>query len=259
MTTPFSTLLRLRTLAVLLAATCAGTAHAVDFTIGAGVGYAPKYEGSKEYKFGPSPVINIAGENWFIGGRGNGPAVGVMFNITPEWTSGLYLGMQGGRKEKDGKRLRGTDEIKHHSVGGIFTEYQMGRFGVGLTYYQAFKSQYGSGLMLDLSYLAWMSDSGNTSFSLGANAHWSSKKAMNTWFGVKAHEARASGGQLKPYEMKGGMRSYGLSATLTHQLSANWSADLSLGMQSLAGKTKDSPLVEKRNSTFGSLSVSYQF
>lgn len=259
MTTSPLPLPRLRVLAALLAASCAGAAHAVDFSLGAGVGYAPKYEGASKYEFSPFPVLSISGENWFIGGKGAGPAAGLQYSITPEWTTGVFVGLQGGRKEKDGDRLYGTEEIKNHGVGGLFTEYQLGRFGVGLTYYQAFKRQYGSGALLDLSYQVWESASGATSLSLEANAHWSSKKAMNTWFGVTPAEALASSGQLTPYELKGGMRSYGISATLSHQFAPRWNAALSVGMQSLAGKAKDSPLVEKRNAAVGSLSIAYQF
>lgn len=259
MTTSPSTLLASKTLAALLALSCTGAAHAVDFSVGAGAGYAPKYEGAKKYEFSPFPVLSISGDNWFIGGKGNGPAAGLQYAITPEWKTGVFVGLHGGRKEKDGDRLFGTDEIKNHGVGGLFTEYQLGRFGIGLTYYQAFKREYGSGALLDLSYQAWESASGTTSLSVGANAHWSSKKAMNTWFGVTAAQARASGGQLTPYELKGGMRSYGVSATLSHQFAPRWTTSVTVGMQSLAGKTKDSPLVEKRNGAVGSVSIAYEF
>lgn len=100
MTTSPLSLSALRNLAALLALSCASAAHAVDFSVGAGVGYAPKYEGAKKYEFSPFPVLSISGENWFIGGKGNGPAAGLQYAITPEWRTGVFVGLHGGRKEK---------------------------------------------------------------------------------------------------------------------------------------------------------------
>lgn len=235
-------------------------ANAVEITVGGGLAYGPKYEGAKKFEFSPFPLLSVQGENWFLGSEDNLASAGIYYPITAAWNIGLVGSYQGGRKAKDDDRLRGTSDLNNHGILGIYSQYQYERWGFNLAYYQATKKDYGAGALASISWLAWQSDSENTSLSFETFAQWSNKKALNTYFGVTPQEAQASGGQLHAYSIdKSGLRSYGASVTLTHRITANWTSSFDVGIYSIAGKAKRSPLVEKRQAAVASMGISYTF
>ncbi len=226
-------------------------------SIGLGLGFIPKYEGSEDYRALPVPLINYSNGNFFISPRAGLPAMGLKTDLSDNWSAGVFLGMGLGRKADKSSRLEGMDDIDFHGAAGVYTEWRPGPFSIGAAYYQALRSGYGGTAELRGTYLAWQE--GNDALRLGVSTHWASGDSMKTHFGVKRHEAAASHGRLRAYSPSSGFKSASVYGTWHHQLSGNWSMVTLLGVQTLLGDAADSPIVEDKTSLFGNIGIMYSF
>ncbi|TGV07157.1 MipA/OmpV family protein [Alcaligenaceae bacterium 429] len=226
-------------------------------TIGVGVGFIPKYEGAEDYRALPSPIIDYKNGNFFISPRAGLPSAGWQTEITNDWSAGVFLGMGLGRRASMSSHLTGTDRIKFHGNAGVFTEWRPGNWALGAAYYQALHNGYGGVAEFRGSYQVW--SAAGTTFRVGANTEWASGDSMKTFFGVKQHEANASGGRLTRYNPSSGFKSASLFGTWNQELSQNWNLVGVLGFKRLLGDAADSPIVEDKTSVFGSVGVTYSF
>ena len=110
---------------------------------------------------------------------------------------------------------------------------------------------------LRASYLAWRDDS--NALRVGVNAEWANGDAMQTWYGVTPGQAARSRAGLHAYSPSSGFQSASLYAAWSHQLSARWSTVATLGVSTVLGDARDSPLVERDSNVFGSVGMVYAF
>src|SRR3546814_7482335 len=68
---------------VLLGVAAGQGAQAQNF-IGAGAAFLPEYDGAKDYRFLPVPLINYENGNFFISPRAGLPATGLQWDLEPE-------------------------------------------------------------------------------------------------------------------------------------------------------------------------------
>lgn len=234
-----------------------GAALAQETTVGVGLGFAPKYEGSTHYGARFSPMLKHRNGHLFLGPRSGMPAAGVQTDINEHWTVGTFVSLSQRRRASDSSRLHGMDDIQRHGNLGVFTAFKLGDAQLDASYYQALKSGYGANITADLSYKLWQA--GSSQLRVGTELKWSNEKAMDTYFGVRAQEAAASGGRLPTYEASAGLRSYAIYGLATHQLNNSWHVHGLLGINNLSGDAKDSPIVEKKSSVFGGVGLGYSF
>lgn len=226
-------------------------------SVGLGIGFIPKYEGSGDYRALPVPLINYQNGNFFISPRAGLPSAGLKTDLGNNWSAGVFLGMGLGRESHWSSRLEGTDDIDFRGVAGVYTEWRPGPFSIGAAYYQALHSGYGGAAELRGTYLAWTG--GNDSLRFGVSTHWANGDSMQTNFGVRQHEAAASRGRLRAYSPSAGFKSASAYGTWHHQLGGKWSMVTTLGVKSLLGDAADSPIVEDETSVFGNIGVMYSF
>lgn len=226
-------------------------------SIGLGVGFIPKYEGSENYRALPIPIINYHNGNFFISPRAGLPSLGLKTDLTDNWSAGVFLGMHLGRDSDDSARLNGMDDIDFHGVAGLYTEWRPGPFSIGAAYYQALHSGYGGTLELRGSYQAWKS--ATDSLRLGVSTQWANGDAMQTHFGVTQREAAASRGRLRAYSPSAGFKSASAFGVWSHHLGGSWNLNTVLGVKTLLGDAADSPIVEDKVSVFGNVGVTYSF
>lgn len=226
-------------------------------TIGAGVGFMPKYEGAKNYRARPFPLVTHENGNFFIAPKAEMPAIGLQADLASNWKIGVFGGLQWGRKASDDHRLYGTDRIKRHGAAGVFTQANLGDVSLNATYYHALKKNYGGGLQLGASYGVW--SEGPSSLRVGGVLSFVDDDAMSTNFGVKHHEAAASRGRLHHYDPSGGLKSYTLYGSYSHSFSNSWALNTTLGLKNLTGSARNSPLVERKASVYGSVGLGYSF
>jgi len=225
--------------------------------IGLGVGAVPVYEGSREYRALPVPLINYDAGHFFISPRAGLPAMGLKTDLGPDWTAGAFVGMALGRKADDSDRTEGLDDIDFHGTYGAFIEWSPGPYSVMAAYRQAARSGYGGTLELRATYDAWR-DTRNR-LTLGASTQWANDDAMQTWFGVTPSQAARSRAGLETYSPSSGFKSVALFGTWAHRIDTRWSAVTTLGVNTLVGDARDSPLTERKTNVFANVGVIYAF
>lgn len=225
--------------------------------IGMGVGAIPVYEGSSEYRALPVPLIQYQSGHFFISPRAGLPAMGLKFDLAPDWTTGAFVGMGLGRKADDADLTKGLEDIDFHGTYGAFIEWSPGDFSVIAAYRQAAKSGYGATLDLRATYTAWR-DTRNR-VSIGANTQWADSDYMQTWFGVTPSQAARSRAGLDTYSASSGFKSVSVFGTWTHNFNDRWAAVTTLGVSTLAGDARDSPLTDRETNAFAHVGVIYAF
>lgn len=225
--------------------------------IGLSVGYVPVYEGSREYRALPVPLVNYHSGNFFISPRAGLPAMGLQTALAPDWKAGVFVGMGLGRDSSDADRTKGMDDIDFHGTYGAFVEWAPGPLSLEAAYRQAARSGYGGTLELRATYAAWQE--GAHRVNIGASTQWASHDAMQTWYGVTSSQAASSRAGLSTYSPSSGFKSAALFATWSYRINPSWSTITTLGVNTLLGDARDSPLTERRANMFGSVGVVYAF
>lgn len=238
--------------------TGAGAAHAQSGNfIGLGVGVVPVYEGSSEYRALPVPLINYHSGNFFITPRMGLPAMGLKTSLAKDLDAGVFVGMSLGRKADDADRTKGLDDIKFHAAYGAYMEWRPGRYSLGVGYKQAARSGYGGTLELRASYAALMTE--NHVVQVGVRTEWANSDYMQTWYGVTSSQSARSREGLSAYSPSSGFKSAGLYTSWSYRINPSWSAVSTIGVNTLLGDARDSPLTERKTNLFGSVGVAYRF
>lgn len=86
-----------------------------------------------------------------------------------------------------------------------------------------------------------------------------SADAMQTNFGVKPHEAARSGGALRTYKPSGGLKSASVYGVYTYSFNQSLSLNTALGIKTLTGDARNSPLTEQKTSLYGAIGLGYSF
>ena len=246
-----------------------------SLTVGLGVGYAPTYEGSDDYRIIPGGVVRgkVGGHSFYTRG------LQLYFDAIPE-ADGPGLDIAIGPVV--GLRLNRTSGIKDAQVralGKLDTAYEVGGFaGIGQT--GVITSDYDN-LSFRVSYLK---DVGNaheshiitpsieygaplsrqTFVGLSLSADFVGNGYADYYFDVSPAGSLASG--LAAYEADGGFKSWSLSLAGAHAISGDLLGGVSLfavgSYTRLRGDFADSPVVStagSANQWFGAIGLSYTF
>ncbi|AHV93301.1 MipA/OmpV family protein [Bordetella holmesii] len=244
-------------LAAVAVAACSQAAAQSQNFIGLGVGVVPVYDGSSEYRTVPLPLINYESGNFFITPRAGLPAMGLKTTLAPDLSAGVFIGANLGRDASDADRTRGIGDIKFHAAYGAYVEWAPGRYSLGAAYRQAAHSGYGGALELRTSYAVLQTE--RNSVRVGAATQWGSRDDMQTWFGVTSSQAANSREGLSTYSPSAGFKSASVFASWAYLFDARWSLLTNLGVSSVLGDARDSPLNERRTNLFGSVGMVYAF
>ncbi|EFF73359.1 MipA/OmpV family protein [Achromobacter piechaudii] len=226
-------------------------------SIGLGVGAIPVYEGSSQYRAMPVPLINYHAGNFFITPRMGLPAMGLKTSLATDLDAGVFLGLGLGRDADDADRTKGLDDIDFHAAYGAYVEWRPGRYSLGAGYKQAARSGYGGTLQLRASYAAIMTE--QHVVQVGVSTEWANHDAMQTWFGVTSSQAARSREGLSTYSPSSGFKSAALYTTWIYRIDRSWSTVSTVGVSTLLGDARDSPLTERKSNMFGSVGVMYRF
>lgn len=235
----------------------AGGAVQAENSVGLGLGIVPEYAGSKDYHVRPVPQLSYERGAFFVGTNDGLPTLGLQTRLAPDWQAGVFAGFRLGRDADDHDHLKGLDDIDAHATAGAFVRWQPGRWRFTATAIQALRSGYGTRVELNGSYAIW--EAGRNAVRLGAETTWASHDDMSTWFGVSSSESARSEAGLGSYSAGAGFRSATLYANWRYALDQQWTLSTTLGVRSLLGDARDSPIVERRTSAYGVVGVSYRF
>lgn len=223
--------------------------------IGLGVGFGPKYSGSRTTQIGVGPMIKYQKGMFFIDSIGAPLSTGIQTKLSDTLTTGVFLGIVGGRDARE--RLSGLRDIKTHANYGAFLHWAPGAFALDLDLMQAAKKGYGHSIGLNASYGVF--ETPQHAFRLGVGTVWASDGDMRTNFGVNQRESRRSKHGLKAYKPSAGFKNATAYASWRFKLDKHWSTTTVVGVQTLLADARNSPITERKTSAYGGVGVSYRF
>jgi outer membrane scaffolding protein for murein synthesis (MipA/OmpV family) len=240
-------------------------AFAVDFTIGAGVGFAPDYQGSEDYE--PVPLWNLrAGDLYhpdtyvqIIGTKLNS-------NFMPH--ENFRIGLSGQyimkRSDVDNNQVDNMSNTDDGVLLGVLLGYDF-KFDGGSVLGVEFDPRWDiqddiGGLFTARVKYTRPFGGGDWIFRAGAESTYASGEYMDEYFGVTAGDAARSG--LSQYSADSGFMDIGLSTGLTYKFSDSWSTTGTAAYKRLLGDAKDSPVTDdagSANQFFAGLLVNFSF
>lgn len=214
-----------------------------------------EYLGAKDGKVSVMPNINYHWANGVFAGLSNG--VGVNFAKDPALAYGVRATLNLGRKESASTALRGLGDIKARPELGLFANMHLSR---ELQLTSSLRHGSGNdrkGLLIDLGANYSLPLSPALRVSAGVAATWANAAHTQEHFGVTTRQASASG--YGAYAPGAGIRDVRASVSATYALTPQWFVSGVLSTSTLQGDAKNSPLVQRKNSTSAVLSVAYGF
>ncbi|GGB38648.1 membrane protein [Roseibium aquae] len=224
-----------------------------DIDIGLGAVMQPRYAASDSYILTPFPIINVG--RFFVPGLGQvadgRKRQGVFFFPS--------FGFVGERSASDDRDLTGTRDVDWALELGLGAGYRTENWRVFGELRQGINGHTGQVGQLGFDAIFYPTD--RIEFSAGPRAGFAFGDYMDTYFGVTAAEAAASGGRLAQYDPDSGFTSLGLSARASYDLTDRARFHLQGGYDRLIGDAADSPIakVGDENQFFIGAGVSYRF
>lgn len=206
----------------------------VDLGVGAMV--KPRYEAADSYLVYPFPLISV--------GRFYVPGFGQV--VDGRRRSGVFLypsfGFVGERKASDTTDLTGTNKINWAVELGLGGGFRTEHFRAFAELRQGFNGHTGQVGQLGVDAIIYPAE--KWELLIGPRAEFASGGYMDTYFGVSATEAAASGGRLTQYDPGAGFKSVGLEARVSYDLNDDVRLHLQGGYDRLIGDAADSPIAK---------------
>ncbi len=211
-----------------------------QFELGLGVKAAPAYEGSDEYKAGPSLGGSL--DALSIGSINIQPGDDLGFGIAPSFR---YLSE---RTASDHKILTGINDVDAAFELGAKVSYRWQGTEVFAAMRRGVTGH--DGIVLDLGADAILQPAERTTVRIGPRVSLANEAYMDTYFSVPGTATN-----LAPYDADGGVKSYGLEMTVRQDLSDTWAIEGSLGYDRLSGQAGDSPIAKAGSRDQGTIGI----
>lgn len=234
----------------------AATEQEWSLTLGAGIGIAPLYEGSRAYALSPLPYAEGSLQTEQLG----------MFSFsnaglswTPlsndRWQASLLLSQDGGRDEhfnqsqirgdeQDRDHLDGMGNVKSTMEAGVALGYQLGSMTLSLQAMQDVQERGHRGVWVDLGLSRELELAPRWSSTLSLQTRWADSDYMQSLFGVDAEQAARSG--FRQYNPSAGLKSVNLGGSLNYAVNDHWTLVMMVDAGELVGDAANSPIVQSR-------------
>lgn len=223
-----------------------------NLTLGAAAITSPAWQGSRDQALSLFPNIRLAYSDILFASVSEG--VGWAALRKDGWRAGPLIKPRFGRNESNGgspfliaggsTALIGMGNVKFAGEAGGFVEKQFGprrAWRVRGEVRQGFGGH--KGLVADAS-LAYRTPIGRAIATFGPNVTAAGSQFVQTYYGVDARQSLRTG--LARYDAKGGIVSYGLSASFLRPLDRRSAITVFTNLDRLSGPAADSPLVRER-------------
>ncbi|WP_073014928.1 MipA/OmpV family protein [Roseibium suaedae] len=224
-----------------------------EVDLGVGVNLAPKYETAESYLLSPFPLISV--------GRFYVPGLGQV--VDGKRKTGVFFypsfGFIGERKPSDSADLNGTRKVNWALELGLGGGYRAEHWRVFAEFRQGVNGHHGQVGRFGADAIIFPMD--RVELSFGPRADFASGSYMDTYFGVTAAEAAASGGRLSAYNPDGGFKSLGLETRISYDWTDDVRVHLQGGYNRLIGDAAKSPLAKNgsKDQFNVGLGVTYKF
>ena len=220
-------------------------------TIGGGVALTPRYEGAAKDRFRAVPLLEIDNGHFFASTtRG----LGYNFSDDKATQYGLRVSLAPYRRQTADPHLNGMGDLSLGVEGGAFYNTRFDQW-----YVTSSVATGNRGAHIDLGGGYEFKLSPSDQLRAGVEATWANNKYMQTYFGVTAAQAAASGGVLTAYTTSSGVKDYALKANWTHAYNKEWFSNAGVTVKQLSGSAKNSPITQRQTNTSVSFVVGYHF
>jgi outer membrane protein len=241
-----------------------GPGQGLKFTLGAGAGAAPDYEGSDDYELVPLwnlRVANLYHPQTFV--QVIGPRLRSNFLPSDHWRLGLA-----------GQFIKERDDVENNQVDDLESVDPSVMLGVLAGYDFLADPQQNLTLELearqdvanDNGFLATVRGvyggrlTERWRFAGSVGSTWASEDYMSSYFGIDASDAARSG--LDQFSADEGFKDVSVGGALTYRLFERWSVSALANYTRLIDDAADSPVVDDvgdENQFFAGALVNYQF
>ena len=217
----------------------AKTGSAITITLGTSVEVAPDYPGARKSGVGALPSIDVRrfDEVEELSALDDGIDYGLL--DIAGFALGPVIGFRDSRNSATAG-LAGLHDVSFDVDAGLFLQTWIVpdqlRFRTEVR--QALTN--GSGLQIDTG-IDWFKRLGDDwVLAIGPRLSFADASYMESYFGVSPHEAAASG--LSAFHAGSGLKSVGITASVSYQISPTWSLDLYDRLDDLSGDAARSPI-----------------
>jgi MipA family protein len=236
----------------------------ISFTLGAGAGIAPDYEGSDDYE--AVPLWNLRATNLYhpetyvqvLGPR-------LLSNFLPHdhWRLGLAGQFIKERNDVEDDRVDDLENVDASVMLGLIAGYD---FLATLQNDLVLEVEGRQDVADDNGFLGTIRGRYGSRFAERwrldtlVQTTWASEDYMSSYFGIDAGDAARSG--LDQHNADEGFKDVGFGASLTYRFFENWSATGTGTYTRLIGDAEDSPVVDDRgdeNQIFAGFLINYRF
>lgn len=219
--------------------------------VGGGLASVPRYEGSASNRLRFAPLLDVSDGHFFAGtSRG----IGYNFSHDKTLQYGARITLAPYRKQSVDVRLNGMGDISYAAEVGGFLD---ARFSPWYVTSSIATSKHGAHMELGGGYDMQLSEADK--LRTGLELDWANGKYMQTYFGVSAAQAAASGGVLTAYNASSGIKDYALKLNWMHSYSKEWFSNAGVTFRQLANGAKNSPLTQRNSMSTVSFVVGYNF
>jgi outer membrane protein len=220
-------------------------------SMGAGISFAPRYEGAANNRLRLVPLLEATDGHFFFGTlRG----AGYNFSENRNLEYGVLLAPGHARWQNSDPRLNGMGDIRYSIEPGVFFNVRSAPWYFSSGFYTGIHgthAEMGGGIFFLLSPA--------DRIRFGVNLDWGNAQYNQTYFGVTPGQAVASGNALTPYSADAGIKDYALTSNWAHSFSKHWFSTAGVSYKWLAGSVQYSPLVESRIMRSLNFLVGYRF
>lgn len=225
--------------------------------VGAGVGFAPDYEGSEDYELVPQLYARAQREHFFV----ELDNFTLRANVVPHpvLKAGPVLRYRPERDDVENNRVdRLRDVDAAFEIGG-FVGIQVQKWDASVTVVQDVADGH-DGLLLTLGagYTRPLVD--RLIFRFAVFSNYANSDYMDSYFSIDANNAARSG--LPTFSADDGFKDLGVRVRLRYQMVEHWGLMGTVGYVRLLGDAEDSPIVDDEGSAdqfTGGVVVIYTF
>jgi len=240
------------------------SASAIDWTIGAGAGVAPDYEGSDDYE--AVPLWNVKADNLYhekTYAQIFGPKLNSNFVPHDNWRAGLSAEYIFKRKDVDDDRVDDLNNTDDGFLVGALVGYDFNLENervIGLEFDPRWdiSDDIGGLFTARANFSSPVGES--WFFRVGVDATYASTEYMDEFFGVDSADAARSG--LSQFDADSGFKDVGVSGDISYMFSERWSVTGLASYTRLVDDAEDSPVTDDRgdeNQVFGGLLINFHF
>jgi MipA family protein len=234
----------------------------IRVTLGAGLGYVPKYPGADDYRLRVLPVIGVSYGRFFAGGEGDGGGAGAALGVNlvrdPAWRLGVALapGFGQARKESDHPSLEGMGDLDRATRLVVTGGYTWRWLGATLRVATDVEGE-NQGTLAFFDVVARYRATPQLTLSAGPGITWADDDYMMTFFGVTPEQSARS--TLPAYEAGGGVHALRFGVNAGYRIDRAWSVGGRLGIARLLGDAERSPITRSRDQGLAAVFAAYRF